>query len=569
MSETEIESLINKLVMFQKEYDNNKDNEAKRDIEKAKKQLIKISENFHFFNKKIISNKIVKDKKIISDIFNNLEFVFFKENEIIWEIGDKINEMYIIFIGEVGIYKQKIIDDEESILEYTLLNGYSLGEEVFTNKYIYRINKAKANSFCILGRLSFKEYNRIFNKFLYEENILINCFLKDLHLFNFDYIEKLQRNMFLKYYDKNEFIFRQNEPFDTFYLIYSGVIRLIINLEKSVKSKIDQDLLMGNSNKRFTSSRLFELRGSYKELVNYKLMDLTSGDIIGGIEYLNHYEKYKYDVKCLTDVEVLKIDLISFNKILIEGERMLFKNKIKKQMKLISDRLKSIKEGRDKIHFKDYIFSKGKFTKTFLLNHPISKKNEVKTDLFINCGSNPVKIRRNKFKIFHLNTSKISSNIVEEFNKSKKYKRKYSNKQITLPKDFLTNIGSNSKDKINDIFPSYNTIQNNIPYKHKKIFLIKDEIKKIDKKLLMKNKSTTTTLLLNLKNNKKENALNLKSNSIAKFQPLCKNKRIIFRDNKKIYLKSQSKNNINNNKLLLLNNSRNTHKKQFLTINND
>lgn len=568
MTESEIESLINKIVLFQKEYDKNKDSEIKRDIEKAKEQLMKICENLHFFNKKIISNKIVRDKKIINDIFSNLEFVFFKEDEAIWEIGDKINEMYIIFLGEVGIYKQKIIDDEDSILEYTLLSGYSLGEEVFTNRYIYRTNKAKAKTFCILGRLSFIEYKRIFNKFLYEQNILINCFLKDLHLFNFDYIEKLQRHMFLKYYNKNEYIFRQNEPFDTFYLIYSGTIRLIINLEKSVKSKIDQDLLIGNNNKRFTSSRLFELRGYYKEQVNYNFMDLTIGDIIGGVEYLNHYGNYKYDAKCLTNVEVLKVDLINFNKILIEGERLLFEKKIKNQMELISDRLNAIKERRNKIHIKDFILSKSKFTKTFLLNHPISKKNEYKAELLINCGSNPVKIRRNKFKIFHLNISKISSNIMEEYNKSKNYKRKYSNKHLNLSKDFLTNIGSNNKTQINDIFPSYNTIQNNMPYKHKKIFLITDENKKVDKKLLFKNKTTTTPLLLNLKNKKKDNVLNIKSNSIAKYQSLFKNKRVIFSDNKKIYLKSQSKNNINN-KLLSLNNSRYTYKKEFHTINND
>ena len=568
MTESEIESLINKIVLFQKEYDKNKDSEIKRDIEKAKEQLMKICENLHFFNKKIISNKMVRDKTIINDIFSNLEFVFFKEDEAIWEIGDKINEMYIIFLGEVGIYKQKIIDDEDSILEYTLLSGYSLGEEVFTNRYIYRTNKAKAKTFCILGRLSFIEYKRIFNKFLYEQNILINCFLKDLHLFNFDYIEKLQRHMFLKYYNKNEYIFRQNEPFDTFYLIYSGTIRLIINLEKSVKSKIDQDLLIGNNNKRFTSSRLFELRGYYKEQVNYNLMDLTIGDIIGGVEYLNHYGNYKYDVKCLTDVEVLKVDLINFNKILIEGERLLFEKKIKNQMELISDRLNAIKERRNKIHIKDFILSKSKFTKTFLLNHPISKKNEYKAELLINCGLNPVKIRRNKFKIFHLNISKISSNIMEEYNKSKNYKRKYSNKHLNLSKDFLTNIGSNNKTQINDIFPSYNTIQNNMPYKHKKIFLITDENKKVDKKLLFKNKTTTTPLLLNLKNKKKDNVFNIKSNSIAKYQSLFKNKRVIFSDNKKIYLKSQSKNNINN-KLLSLNNSRYTYKKEFHTINND
>jgi hypothetical protein len=71
-----------------------------------------------------------------------------------------------------------------------------------------------------------------------------------------------------------------------------------------------------------------------------------------------------------------------------------------------------------------------------------------------------------------------------------------------------------------------------------------------------------------LKNKKKDNVLNIKSNSIAKYQSLLKNKRVIFSDNKKIYLKSQSKNNINN-KLLSLNNSRYIYKKEFHTINND
>ena len=47
MTESEIESLINKIVLFQKEYDKNKDSEIKRDIEKAKEQLMKICENIH------------------------------------------------------------------------------------------------------------------------------------------------------------------------------------------------------------------------------------------------------------------------------------------------------------------------------------------------------------------------------------------------------------------------------------------------------------------------------------------------------------------------------------------
>ena len=67
-------------------------------------------------------------------------------------------------------------------------------------------------------------------------------------------------------------------------------MRITANLKKKVKSKIDHDILLGkNNNKRFTTSRLFEIRGFYKKLINYNLVDLTNGDIIGGIEYIHHY----------------------------------------------------------------------------------------------------------------------------------------------------------------------------------------------------------------------------------------------------------------------------------------
>ena len=85
------------------------------------------------------------------------------------------------------------------------------------------------------------------------------------------------------------------------------------------------------------------------------------GDIIGGIKYCYHYNNYKYDAKRLTDVELLKIDLIHFNKVLIKEEMEIFNKKIENQFEMISLRIKN--------KLKDYILSKEKFTKAFLLNY--------------------------------------------------------------------------------------------------------------------------------------------------------------------------------------------------------
>ena len=126
MSDTEIETTIRRLLLFKKSVNTNKENEIH--VEDIQKQLIKICEKFHFFYKKIISNKNYNYENLIPEIIKSLEFVYKHENEIIWNVGDKVNEMYIIFLGEINIYKyQNKHDEEEPELDYILEKGYSLG----------------------------------------------------------------------------------------------------------------------------------------------------------------------------------------------------------------------------------------------------------------------------------------------------------------------------------------------------------------------------------------------------------------------------------------------------------
>lgn len=471
--------------------------------------------NFIFFEKRILTNKY-GNEKMMAEILKHLEFIYMNENEIIWNVGDKVNEMYIIFLGEINIYRQPNKEEKQEI-DNTLEKGYSLGEEFLKANIFRRRYMAKTKTFSILGKLSSKDYNRIFNRMLYEETILINSFLKELKIFSYDFIERFQKNVVINYYNKNEYIFRQNEPFKTFYFIFSGTVRLIVNLNKSVKSKINHDILIGKNNNRFTASRLFEIRGFYKELINYNLVDMTSGDILGGIEYCNKYDNYKYDVKCLTNVEIFKIDLIHFNNILIKEEMEIFNKKIKNQYELISQRIQKIKEERQKIKINDYILSKNKFTKTFLLNNPLSKKNECKTELYINSSSNPFKIKHNKYNKKKMRNTKIFLNSIEDYKAENNNMKTKSSKNIIEVKDFFTNIDYKHKVPVAEIFPKYLSIDNISNNSHKKIFFInknrnKKNIKKNNK--IFKNKTIASlSSYFDLKNKNKTKNMKLKSNS--------------------------------------------------------
>ena len=561
MSETEIETAIRRYLLYKKSI-NNKENE--QHIKDIQKQLINICEKFHFFVKKIKSNKNVNSRQIISEILNHLEFIYMKEDEIIWDFGDRVNEMYIIFLGEVNIYKKqkKKDDEEEPKLLYTLEKGYSIGEEYLKNNQIKRTYLTKAKTYCILGKLTSKEYNRILNKILYEDNILINTFLKELKIFNYDFIERFQKFTIIKYYNKNEYIFRQNDDFNTFYFILSGTVRLILNVNKSVKSKIDHNIIIGKNIQRFTTSRLFELKGVYKESINYNLLDLSYGDIIGGIEYYNHYNNYKYDVKCLNDVEILEIDLIHFNEILIDEEMKIFYQKIKNQTEILLNRIKEIKEGMQMIKFKDYIFSKNKFTKAFLINNPLSKKSESKTQLYINSGSHPFKIKQ-KYSKKKLKGTKLFLSSIEDYKNGKNSPNK-NKKKI---KDFFTNI---DYDKpivpVGQIFPYYCSLENIPSNNNKKVFTINSSdnntIETSNKNInkMFKNKTISSSLSFQskLKLKKKDNILNIKTKSYKTiYQKLINKKKsntkIIFNNEnikEKIYFHFMNKNKPKCNKLI-------------------
>ena len=507
MSDEEIYNLISILI---------EDKNPKKQIT-LKKKLFEFCQTFNFFRCKTFKKENTNMESIITDTINNLSFVFYKKNDIIWDIGDKVNETYIIFAGEVIVYNSHKNNNDDNSIKEILGQGYSLGENYSINNFSKRINKIQAKTKCILGSINMKEYLRIFNNINHEEYLLFISFFSDLKLFdNNDFIERTQRTVTKEYYYKNQYIFKQDESYKSFYFINSGTVRLIIHSNEKYVSKIDHDVLIGNNNERFTNERTFEMKGFYEEKINYIIIDLSYGDFIGAIEYLNHFDKYKYDIKCLTDVVVYKMDTEHFRKKAFKQDVKIFHSKILKQEKYIQKRIDEIKMAKYNIaKNRDYLLCQNKFTRTFLLNHPIVENMK---DDFINSPPNPNRIKEMRYKKKKLTNIFLTPKIKEIFLENKNSKHLKTKKQLEI-KDFMTNIYQNKR------LPFYEALYSNC--------LSNENINKKVKKII---KSRT----INIERNKNRHYNILSSGSLTKERnskifAMANLKRIINKTNSNFY----------------------------------
>lgn len=514
MSDTDIELTIKKYLLFKKRPQSE---ENDKDILYNKNLLINYCKNFYFFSNKIVSYKIYNIDNILPKVIDQMHFHLFRKDTNIWKIGDNAENIYIIFIGEVNIFKPPEKKDNKIIMEldHVLGKGNLIGGECLKYNYNFENKKtylAKAKTKCILGKINAKEFIKLYKQILSEENNLLNNFLKDLNVFSVDFNGKFLKTTSLKYYKKDEYIFQQGDLFDTFYLIYNGNVRLCANMKKLVKSKFDFDLLKGNNTKeRFTTSRQFEIKGFYNELNKYNLLDVGKGDFIGGIEYLNEDDKYNCNAKCITDVAVLKIDLNQFNTILINKEKKVFKAKIEMQEEFLNKRMKEIKSGQDRLNLDDYVLSKNKFVKTFLQSNPLTKKAEEDLDSYINCNVNPIKVKYSNKNIKIINTSiNLLPKYIIKYKKKKPQKKKWKKPNLEI-KDFVTNIDYKKQVKVGNIFPMI-LFEEQIPNSNKEIYKIKNEDNKTDKKVNTEPLNQTTRKNFRSFTNINKNKLSLKQN---------------------------------------------------------
>ena len=189
----------------------------------------------------------------------------------------------------------------------------------------------------------------------------------------------------------------------------------------------------------FTKERTFEINGEYDEKKIYTLINYGKGEILGNIEFYLKLGKYLFSVKCLTDVELLEIDMKIFKSIYKAYNIEFLREKTRQQIKYLSNRIKEINLIHEK-NDEDQFRSRNKFMRIFYQRHPISALKI--NDKYINNGEKPFKVDL-KYKNKNLKKTKISPFCLYELASALS-----NNKKQNLSNLFITN-NKNSEKKFN------------------------------------------------------------------------------------------------------------------------
>ena len=333
-------------------------------------------------------------------------------------------------------------------LDYSLTEGRIFGEEYLYNNMIYSHCILECGSDCILGELNRQIYNKIYKRFNKVERAFITVFLINLKLFSSSnyFFSKLQQCLIKRYYTKNEIVFNQNDRFHAFYLIRSGKINLSLKIPKTVNCNLETNLIMGNLVKeRFTSNKSYITKGKYSENIEYNLISLQSGEFIGEIEYYEKNDKYKYTALCTEDCVLFEFDIDLFEHIITNNYKINqnlkgFYQKIKEKMKILQERIYSIRMNNSAIKKSDYILSKNKFTKNILQGHPLKEEKKNNNNLRYNKVTNTKSSKKiDKIENFYF---KMISPFLKRYSSVSKSKKL---NKIKINNNFFNNLNLNEK----------------------------------------------------------------------------------------------------------------------------
>ena len=411
------------------------------------------------------------DNLSTTKILTNLTFHEFTEDQIIHQKGDEINGIYIIFTGEILIYDeekedQKIIENKEKekkgikkfmfnniyninlLPKSTINSGEAIGLLSNSPDLIISQKIIQATKYSILGYINYNTFHKIIKELRTLDVGIVVPFLKSLNLFaNINnFIDKLRLYTIYREYPKDSYIFEEGDEFKTFYIIKKGIVNVSIKIKKTIKSLLQEDLLMGNKNKsQISRVKDYELKGLVTEVFEYILIRLSKGEIIGDIEYLTKNPSYIYSVKCTTPVEIFEVNLKKFIYLARHcGDNLQkFHKKIKNKIEILKKRINNINSTIKKI-MKD-ADKKDIFAQSFLNNNTF--KSDSGVDKFINNPKSLLGQNNQKFNLFKMNTNLSNIipnylNILEE--KSKNFSAKAYNKN---KKDVNFNIFEKYKNK--------------------------------------------------------------------------------------------------------------------------
>ena len=415
----------------------------KINMEKALKNLELISnENDDYEKDEILQyfqNYIKKSLKAV-----NIENIFINNFK---SSSDDLKEVKNKRAYDLEPLFDNIINNSKE-LDYSLTEGRIFGEEYLYNNMIYSHCILECGSDCILGELNRQVYNKIYKRFNKVERAFITVFLINLKLFSSSnyFFSKLQQCLIKRYYTKNEIVFNQNDRFHAFYLIRSGKINLSLKIQKTVNCNLETNLIMGNLVKeRFTSNKSYITKGKYSENIEYNLISLQSGEFIGEIEYYEKNDKYKYTALCTEDCVLFEFDIDLFEHIITNNYKINqnlkgFYQKIKEKMKILQERIYSIRMNNSAIKKSDYILSKNKFTKNILQGHPLKEEKKNNNNLRYNKVTNTKSSKKiDKIENFYF---KMISPFLKRYSSVSKSKKL---NKIKINNNFFNNLNLNEK----------------------------------------------------------------------------------------------------------------------------
>ena len=522
MNNEELEEIIQSLIEKLRKHNHNG-----FILDKKTKKLI---EEFNMFQE-IISDFPDKCDSVLTELISNFTLKKCNKNELIFENNIKnINDIFIIFIGEIDIINYYLNEKEEKKEEEINSENRSSniiikGREAFWKNFLvkkFRIKKkfnengdliedencffkiiSKSKS--VIGIITEKIYSNILEKFNAKERLERIYFLQNVEYLPNEqsFVEKFQKLLIKRCFSKNSIISEQNAEIKSIYLIISGSVRLSIAFNKKVNCSLDYDVLIGKLiNERFSSSRKFEITGNYREKKNMIIVDLGEGEILGGIEFCKNLKNYLFKIICMTNVVLYEVDINDFKNFISVWNLKEFYDKINSQLNFLSHRITNIRNlDKEKSQMDDYSFSQNKFIATYKKGHPLNQKAKE----YIKKYTNPFKFGKTfKSKEFKIINTKYAKNIdikrLKEFHK--KQPKNTKNKR-NIP--FITNlINENFSQEMSSNRSKSCYVVFNLKYQKRKLktdfdysFITKKEIiKKEEEKKVIKNIKMNNTFKL-------------------------------------------------------------------------
>lgn len=382
-----------------------------------------------------------------------------------------------IFLTEKNFIYREPLECRE--LDYVETFGKMIGQDCLIQNLSYRTYGAETLTKSILGFLTSSDYHILFDKINSINRSNIISFLYNINYFNNknNFVHKLYRGIKTILYSKGNYIYKQNEPFRSMFIIKKGNVNINLATITKVETDINSDLILGENNKkinhikdlneidRFTSERFFELRGEYYEKKVYTIVNYGVGEILGNLEYFGKIKNYLCSAQCLNNVELYEIDIHLYKRIESPDNIEFLNKKTKKQLEFFKKRIREINFIHNKNN-KDYYIGRNKFMKAFFHNNPASPLKE-KSKKYINDSKNPIPIKI-KIKNKKLNNTKISPFCSYEWASSGVFDNNFDinyNEKSTIMSPFITNnkeytinFNDNKKCIIND---RYNNNNNN------------------------------------------------------------------------------------------------------------